>query len=343
MQQCVMRQQGFDRGSCLVSNSQGSKLACQATLKRENGEYSRLITSMHLSRPEDYFSIYQSGCNHTCLKCHSHTFSQVTKGDWISTSQLAEILAGYAEDVTVYEPKERSTMYHAGDLCRHCGLCIQGLQHPWCPQMLEIGQVVLSPQGWGPARNIAAFTGGDIVCQAEYYAEATKQIKDACDVWVLIETNGYGLTDENLEILKAGGVDSFWLDIKAYGENVYRKLCGTTNSHILTSVQRAVDAGFVLEVLTLFIPTWVETDQHHKIAELIAETDPSLPTTLLAFFPYNMLKEVRSPTLHEMVQSFLVMKEAGLKNLRLGNVGVFARTERERDFLVNLLGERAIG
>ncbi len=338
-----MRQQGFERGSCLVSNSQGSKLACQATLKRENGEYLRLITSMHLSRPEDYFSIYQSGCNHTCLKCHSHTFSQVTKGDWISTSQLAEIIAGYAEDVTVNEPRERSTMYHAGDLCRHCGLCIQGLRHPWCPQKLETGQVVLSPQGWGPARNIAAFTGGDIVCQAEYYAEATKQIKDACDVWVLIETNGYGLTDENLEILKAGGVDSFWLDIKTYDESIYRKLCGTTNSHILSSIQRAVDTGFILEVLTLFIPSWVETDQHQKIAELIVETDPSIPTTLLAFFPFWRLEEVRSPTLHEMVQSFLVMKEAGLKNLRLGNVGVFARTERDQDFLVNLLGERAIG
>lgn len=337
-----MRQQGFTRGSCLVSTSHGFQLACQATLKKDRREYSRLIASMHLSRPEDYFSIYQSGCNHTCLKCHSHTFSQVAVGDWVSTSQLVKIIAGYADDVTVQEPRERSTMYHAGDLCHHCGRCIQGQRHPWCPHKLEIGQVVLSPQGWGPARNIVAFSGGDIVCQADYYAEAAEKIKDACNVWVLIETNGYGLTDENLEVLKAGGVDSFWLDIKAYDERVYHKLCGTTNSHILTSIQRAVDAGFVLEVLMLFIPTWVETDQHQKIAELIAETDPSIPTTLLAFFPEYKLKKVRSPTLQEIVQSFLVMKEAGLKNIRLGNVGVFARTERDLDFLVNLFGEKAI-
>jgi len=338
-----MKKQGFKRGACHVSTPKGSQLACQATLKREQGEYSRLITSMHLSRPEDYFSIYQSGCNHTCLKCHSYTFSKAVNGNWVSTSELAEIVAGYAEDVTVHEPKERSTMYHAGDLCRHCGLCIQGLKHPWCPQKLEVGQVVWSPQGWGPARNIAAFTGGDIVCQAAYYAEAAEKIKDVCDVWILVETNGFGLTDENLDTLRAGGIDSFWLDIKAYEEPVYQKLCGTTNHHILTSIQRAVDVGFVLEILTLFIPKWVETDQHKKIAELIMETDPSIPTTLLAFFPEYKLKEVRRPSLHEMVQSFLAMKEIGLQNLRLGNIGIFARTNEELALLVNLLGKRALG
>jgi hypothetical protein len=36
-------------------------LACQATLKYENNNLHRLITSIHLSRFENYLSIYQFG------------------------------------------------------------------------------------------------------------------------------------------------------------------------------------------------------------------------------------------------------------------------------------------
>jgi len=37
--------------------------ACQVTLKWEEDVPFRLIEASHLSRPEHYFSIYQSGCN----------------------------------------------------------------------------------------------------------------------------------------------------------------------------------------------------------------------------------------------------------------------------------------
>jgi pyruvate-formate lyase-activating enzyme len=37
------------------------RLACRATLRYENDEIHRLITSVHLSRPENYPSIYRPG------------------------------------------------------------------------------------------------------------------------------------------------------------------------------------------------------------------------------------------------------------------------------------------
>ena len=55
---------------------------------------------MHLSRPEDYFSIYQSGCNHNCLKCHSWEFSKIFNGDWYSTDEIALECRKYEQDVT---------------------------------------------------------------------------------------------------------------------------------------------------------------------------------------------------------------------------------------------------
>ena len=68
---CRLKKQGFPPGSCLVEAGGKRRLACRATLKRDSGGPRRLITSVHLSRPENYLSITQSGCNFSCRKCHS--------------------------------------------------------------------------------------------------------------------------------------------------------------------------------------------------------------------------------------------------------------------------------
>lgn|GEM_PF-4766893 len=117
------------------------------------------------------------------------------------------------------EPRKRATMWHATDLCKHCGSCVLfGKRGRLCPGKLSAEQIVWSPQGYGPARDIVAFTGGDIACKAEFYAEVAEKIKERTELWVLVETNGYGLTPKNLDMLSA--VDSFWLDIKAYDEGI---------------------------------------------------------------------------------------------------------------------------
>ena len=328
-------------GSCLVKVNGRSERACKATLKYDKVWY-RLIKSIMLSRPEDYLSIYQSGCNHSCLKCHSWYFTQIANGHWLSTDEIANNAKEYEKIVTVKEPRKRATMWHATDLCRHCGSCVvSGRRGELCPKKLSKDQIVLSPQGYGPARNIVAFTGGDIVCKAEFYAEAAEKIKEKTNLWVLIETNGYGLTPKNLDLLRDAGVDSFWLDIKAYDEKIYRKLCGTTNRWILKTPEWILERGFVLEVCTLYIPGLVEVDQIKAIAKIIADLDVEIPFTILAYFPEYKLK-VRSPTLMEMIKAYLAVEEVGLKNVKLGNIGVFAKTQRDLDILLSILGDKVL-
>ncbi len=338
---CKMVEQGFKPGSCLVEVGGVKRRACEATLKYD-GVWYRLIKSAHLSRPEDYFSIYQSGCNHSCLKCHSWYFTQVANGYWLSTDQIAEMAEEYEKDVTVKEPRKRATMWHATDLCRHCGSCVlTGKRGKLCPGKLSPNQIVWSPQGYGPARNIVAFTGGDVVCVADFYAEAAEKIKERTKLWVLIETNGYGLTPKNLDKLADAGVDSFWLDIKAYDGRVYKELCGATNEWILKTPEWIVERGFVLEVCTLFIPGWVEEDQIGKIAKIVVDVDDEIPFMILAYFPEYKMR-VRSPNMVEMIKAYYAAKDAGLKNVKLGNFGVFLKDDYELETLIALLGENSI-
>jgi len=342
---CKLIEQGYKIGNCLIRKGNELKKACELTLKEVNGVWYRLIKSAHLSRPEHYFSIYQSGCNHECLKCHSWEFTQIANGEWISAKEIGLMAKKYENGVTVFEPRERATMWHATDLCRSCCYClIYGKRSSLCPRTLNPSKLVLSPQGFGPARNIVAFTGGDVLCNIDFYCQAAKEIKKNCkNIWILIETNGYALIPENLDKLKDSGVDSFWLDIKAFDEKVYKKLCGTTNEWILKAPYEILKRGFTLEVLTLFIPGWVEDEQIIKISKLLAELNPEIPLTILAFFPSYKMNNVKSPNLFDMIRVYKKVKEIGLKNVKLGNCRVFAKKEKDWETLIKEVGLKAIG
>lgn len=334
-----MIKQGYPQGSCFVEVEGGRSLACEATLKQTDNGLQRLISAIHLSRPEHYLSIYQSGCNFSCRKCHSWNFSKVARGDWRSPVDVLKACKEYERGVTLREPRDRATAFHAHDSCRGCGSCVMsGKRSSLCPKVIQKKEILLSPQGWGPARNIVAFTGGDLTCCPEYYIQCTRLIKAETALWVLIETNGYGLTPENLNVLKEAGVDSFWLDIKAYDETDHKWLTGCFNRNILKLPEEIVKRGFVLEILSLYIPNLVETPQLKKIAQLIFDVDPEIPFTILAFLPEYQMKRYKSPKVSDMVTAFHEVKAIGLRNVRLGNIGIFASSDEDRLLLKEKVG-----
>ncbi len=319
-------------GACLVREAGGRKVpACRATLRGEPGRFERRFVSLVLSRPEHYLSLYQSGCNLACRKCHSAEFSQTATGRWYGAAALAHMAERYAAYVNVEEPAPRWTMFHAEDLCRGCGACrLHGTPAAHCPGAIRPDQVLLSAQGFGPARNLVAFTGGDLTCRPDYYAEAARAIRErAPSLHVLVETNGVALDREGLEILKEGGVEAFWLDIKAFDPEVHASLTGFHNRNVLAAPALMKEIGFTFEVLSLYIPGIVETDQLLRIGELVASVDEETPFTLLAFFPCHEMAGARAPTFDEMIEAGRRLAGLGLKNLRLGNLGVFCRDDRE--------------
>ena len=336
---CNLIKQGYPQGNCFIEVEQGKSPACEATLKKTDTGFLRLISAVHLSRPENYLSIYQSGCNFSCRKCHSWNFTKIAKGDWWSAADVLKACKEYEKEVTVREPRDRATAFHAHDSCRGCGACVMyGKRSALCPKVIQKKEIVLSPQGWGPARNIVAFTGGDLTCRPEFYVECTRLVKAETQLWVLVETNGYGLTPQNLDALKEAGVDSFWLDIKAYDGTDHKWLTGCFNRNILKLPGEIVKRGFVLEVLSLYIPNLVETLQLKKIAQLIFDVDPEIPFTILAFFPEYQMKRYKSPKISEMIEAYMGAKAAGLRNVRLGNAGIFASSEQDYDLLKKKVG-----
>ena len=89
-------------------------------------------------------------------------------------------------------------------------------------------------------------------------------------------------------------------------------------------------------MLSLYIPGWVEAGQLRKIARTLAEVDPQIPYTILAFFPEYQMKAVPSPSFEQMLDAYNRVKDVGLHNVRLGNIGVFVRTEDQLKVVMDL-------
>ncbi len=323
---CALIKQGYKPGSCLVEAGGRRLLGCDATLRLHEGKLQRLITSVHLSRPENYLSIYQSGCNLACRKCHSWYFSKQATGQWLSPEDILQKAKEYEAHVTLSEPRERSTAWHAHESCHCCGACVLTGESPTrCPGVLEPDAITISTQGFGPARNIAAFTGGDLTCRPDFYSRCAQLIKENTSLWTLIETNGYGLTPAHLDSLQDNGIDCFWLDIKAEDPDRHLWLTGCDNQWILKVPGEMLKRNFVLEVLSLYIPGVVEADELGRIAGRLAVLDRTIPFTILAFFPEHQMRDWRTPTVEEMVRAYASAKAAGLRSIRLGNLGIFAK------------------
>jgi pyruvate-formate lyase-activating enzyme len=277
--ECRLVEQGFESGSCLTFHEGEWKRACEATLMWKDETPYRLIHSYAHKAPEHYLSIYQSGCNWSCKKCHSWRFTKNTSGGWMSPREISKVAENYVvmnKENLFMEPRDHATSWHAHELCRGCGFCIKtGKRSKYCPRELTLDQLtLLDDLTWGPARNIVSFTGGDLACRPEFYVEAIIGVKNTeRDLWILFETNGYGLTSTNLDLFREAGLDSFWLDIKAYDDKVHRRLTGASNKRVLRLPSEMASRDFVLEVSSVYIPNWVETDQIRKIAELLSQVD----------------------------------------------------------------------
>ena len=113
-------------------------------------------------------------------------------------------------------------------------------------------------------------------------------------------------------------------------------------SHI-HKIKQVISFYFVFfEVLTVYIPNFVEKDQFEKIAKMLVDLDENIPFHILAFFPEYKLMDYRAPTLNEILDTYLTVKKIGLNKVKIGNLGVFIKNEAEMNKFLEIAGPDAI-
>jgi len=174
------------------------------------------------------------------------------------------------------------------------------------------------------------FFGGDPTPQLPHAIKTSEiALKDAKDILrICWESNGTMSSPLLKKIarlsLDTGGIIKF--DLKAWNEDLHKALCGVTNARTLENFRWLAEYGKqrpnppFLSASTLLVPGYVDVKEVTNIARFIADLNPDIPYSLLAFYPQFYMNDLPTTSRKHAEECLKVARKAGLQNVRLGNV-----------------------
>lgn len=110
------------------------------------------------------------------------------------------------------------------------------------------------------------------------------------------------------------------IDLKTMNDRNYRHL-GAVLAHILDGIRMVHERGFWLEIVTLVIPGFNDSQAElRQAAEFIASVSPDIPWHVTAFHQDYKMTDPRHTTARDLVQAAEIGKEAGLHFVYAGNL-----------------------
>ncbi len=177
------------------------------------------------------------------------------------------------------------------------------------------------------------FFGGDPASQMPHALAAGKYLANR-GVRVCWETAGTmhpKLMQAAVNLsLRSGGCIKF--DLKAYDPTLHRVLTGASNKRTLENFSLAASqiptrpSTPLVIASTLLVPGYVDVVEVSSIAGFIARINPDIPYALLGFHPDFFLSDLPSTSVQHASDALAAAKQAGLRNVRLGNVHLLSRS-----------------
>ncbi len=163
-----------------------------------------------------------------------------------------------------------------------------------------------------------ASTYNEPLITTEWAVEIFKQAK-AAQMRTVYVSNGNG-TPEVIDYLKPW-LDGYKIDLKTMQDKHYRKYLGGVLQHVLDTIRRVYEAGIWLEVLTLLVPGFNDSnDELWDAARAIRAVSPDIPWHVTAFHPdYKMTDRGRTPS-ETLIRAAEIGTEAGLNYVYAGNL-----------------------
>jgi pyruvate formate lyase activating enzyme len=152
---------------------------------------------------------------------------------------------------------------------------------------------------------------------------ASKEILRIC--W---ETNGCVnepfLTKMAQLSLRSGGCIKF--DLKTWNEGIHYALCGVTNRKTLENFKTL--SGWIpkrpappfLIASTLLVPGYVDEEEVAALASYIANSNPDIPYSLLAFYPHFYLQDLPTTSRAHALRCKGIAERQGVHNVHIGNI-----------------------
>ncbi len=131
-------------------------------------------------------------------------------------------------------------------------------------------------------------------------------------------SNGNG-TREVLEYLRPW-LDGYKIDLKSMSDRSYRKLGGVLD-RVLDTIKTAHQMGFWVEVVTLVVPGFNDSDQElREAAQFLASVSPDMPWHVIAFHKDYKMTDPDDTTARTLIRAADIGREAGLHYVYAGNL-----------------------
>jgi len=151
------------------------------------------------------------------------------------------------------------------------------------------------------------------------YALAAAHLAAAQGLKNVFVTNGY-ITPEPLRAI-APSLHAANIDLKFMDDALYRTVCGARLQPVLDAIRLYHELGIWLEVTTLVVPTYNDTDdQLRRVADFIAGLDARIPWHVSAFRPAHRLTHLPPTPPAALRRAREIGRAAGLHYVYLGNV-----------------------
>ncbi|MCS7089541.1 MAG: AmmeMemoRadiSam system radical SAM enzyme [Verrucomicrobiota bacterium] len=126
-------------------------------------------------------------------------------------------------------------------------------------------------------------------------------------------------TPEALDYLQPW-IRCYKVDLKTFDDRRYRSLGGTL-AHVLETIRQVHARGVWLEVVTLVVPGWNDSDAELRdIARFLVSVSPDIPWHVTAFHPDYQMTEPRATTASDLIRAAEIGAGEGLRYVYAGNL-----------------------
>ncbi|MCE5275956.1 MAG: AmmeMemoRadiSam system radical SAM enzyme [Syntrophaceae bacterium] len=161
------------------------------------------------------------------------------------------------------------------------------------------------------------------------YTEPTVSLEYALDTAALagkhglfntMITNGYTSAPVIMGSLK-GTIHAANIDLKAFTDDFYRKLCSARLTPVLDAIRAYHEAGIWIEITTLVIPGENDSDEELRdIAAFIKSVDPDIPWHLSRYYPRYQYDSAPQTPVATLERAREIGLSQGLHFVYTGNV-----------------------
>ncbi len=115
-------------------------------------------------------------------------------------------------------------------------------------------------------------------------------------------------------------MDLYKVDLKSFDDRHYRQLGGRIEP-ILETIRRLHEMGFWVEIVTLLIPGFNDSDDELKrLAEFLAGVSPDIPWHVTAFHQDYKMTDPEDTPPETLLRAAAIGRKAGLRYIYAGNL-----------------------